>query len=82
MLINSLISRLMQLWSPKDQPISLFVNNTGHSLPTSPSYFINRKITALIAIIQSAAMDLMTKSLTRRQKNSFSFLVWSPKKRI
>ena len=35
-----------------------------------------------VVVLQFAAMDLMTTNLIRKQKNSFSFLVMSPTKRI
>ena len=68
--------------SLKVKPTYLFVNNAVHSLSNSPSYFINKKVATLIVFIQFAAMVLMTKSLTRKQRNSFSFLVKSLTKRI
>lgn len=64
------VDMLVKFWSHM-----LIVDNALHYLSNVPSYFILRKITTVIVIIQSAAMDLMTKSLTRKQKNSFSFLV-------
>jgi len=64
------VDMLVKFWSHM-----LIVDNAVHYLSNVLSYFILRKITTVIVIIQSAAMDLMTKSLTRKQKNSFSFLV-------